>query len=756
MARQSARLTLTPFKAGIAMIFLACLLFYSFGSTKPDFLLAMDNRLLDTMFQWRGTLPTTGSVVIVDIDERSLQTIGQWPWPRNILATLTNNIHKAGPKALGFDMVFPEPDRSSPSRFLKEIEKALPMPQATSPLLRYLKGLDHDRIFGNAVSRGNTVLGYVFQTRNDGLKTRGDQPFPSARIIADPLDSGFTDLALIPAYRAVLNTPAIAMAKTEGFFNVFADIEGTLHRVPLMMTMDGVPYPSMALETFRLGMEISTITLHASTRIKGGATPLLGISLDQRFIPTDENGQIAVNFRGPANSFPYVPAMEIIQGKDLHRLTDKFVLVGTTAAGLFDFRATPFSSTCPGVEVNATLIDNLMAQDPLVYDIHTEIGITYTLVIVGGLVLTLLLVHAPPLAGGVTGIVIMAGILGANHVFLFLNNKQAGVTFPLISLLGIFILVTTLNLFREGRDKRYIQRAFGHYVSPRVVDQLMADPTTLSLTGEQRELTIMFSDIRDFTTISESMDSRDLGAFMNEYLTIMSDIVMKHNGTVDKFIGDAIMAFWGAPAHDSQHGINAAKTALAMLEKLREMQGVWIHRNLPFIDMGVGINTGLVSVGNFGSKNRFDYTVMGDAVNLASRLEGANKNYGTNIIVSEFTKKAIGDGFFCRYVDRVRVKGKEEAVEIYEPLVTGTPPKAMADEVQAFERAVRAYQQQQFKGALAAMETLYQTSPQLLYQTYIHRIQGYMKHPPPPDWDGVERRVNLRLPEPPPNSKALP
>jgi adenylate cyclase len=752
MTRQSAWATLTPFKAGIAMIFLACLLFYSFGSTKPDLLLAMDNRLLDTMFKWRGPRPTTESVVIVDIDEQSLQTIGQWPWPRNILATLTDNIHKAGPRALGFDMVFPEPDRSSPSHFLKEIEKALP--HALAPLLHDLKGLDHDQIFGNALSQGNTVLGYVFQTRNDGLKSPSDQPFPSARIIVAPLNAGFTDLALIPAYRAILNIPPIATARSEGFFNVFTDIEGTLHRVPLMMAMDGVPYPSMALETFRLGMEISTITLHASTRINGGATPILGISLDQRFIPTDGNGQIAVNFRGPANTFPYVSALAIIQGKDLHRLEDKFVVIGTTAAGLFDFRATPFSSTYPGVEVNATIIDNLMAQDPLVYDIHTEIGLTYTLVVVGGLLLTLILVHAPPLAGALTGLMIMAGTLWGNYAVLFLNNKQAGVTFPLISLLAIFILVTTLNFFREGRDKRYIQQAFGHYVSPRVVDQLMADPGTLSLTGEQRELTIMFSDIRDFTTISESMDSRDLGAFMNEYLTIMSDIVMAHNGTVDKFIGDAIMAFWGAPAHDPQHGVNAVRTALAMLEKLREMQGVWIHRNLPFIDMGVGINTGLVSVGNFGSKNRFDYTVMGDAVNLASRLEGANKNYATNIILSEFTKKAIGETFFCRYVDRVRVKGKEKAVEIYEPLVAGTPPKPMADEIHAFEKAVRAYQQQRFQEALTAMEKLDRQSPQLLYQTYIHRIRSYMKHPPPPDWDGVERRLNLA--QPPPDAKVKP
>lgn len=752
MSRQSARLTLTPFKAGVAMIFLACLLFYSFGGTKPDFLLAMDNRLLDTMFQWRGPRPTTGSVVIVDIDEKSLKTIGQWPWPRNILATLTDNIHKAGSRALGFDMVFPEADRSSPSRFLKEIEKALP--PTLPPLLHNLKGLDHDRIFANALSRGNTVLGYVFQTRDDGLKTPGDQPFPSARIVVAPLEYRFMDLALIPAYRAILNIPSIAMAQTEGFFNVFADIEGTLHRVPLMMLMDGLPYPSMALETFRLGMEVSAITLHAATRIKDGAIPILGISLDQRFISTDGNGQIAVNFRGPPNSFPYVPAVEVIQGKHFHRLKNKFVLIGTTAAGLFDFRATPFSPTCPGVEVNATVIDNLMAQDPLVYDIHTEIGLTYTLVIAGGLLLTLLLVHAPPLTGAIGGLVIMAGILVGNHTFLFLNNQQAGVTFPLISLLAIFIIVTTLNFFSEGRDKRYIQRAFGHYVSPGVVDQLMADPTALSLTGEQRELTIMFSDIRDFTTISESMDSRDLGAFMNEYLTIMSDIVMEHNGTVDKFIGDAIMAFWGAPAHDPRHAINALKTALAMLDKLREMQGKWIHRNLPFIDMGVGINTGLVSVGNFGSKNRFDYTVMGDAVNLASRLEGANKNYGTNIIISEFTRKAIGKAFFCRYVDRVRVKGKEKAVEIYEPLVAGTPPRAMADEIQAFEKAVGAFRQQRFQEALAAMEKLNQTSPQLLYEAYIHRIHTYMKHPPPPEWDGVERRVNPPLPQAPPASKA--
>jgi adenylate cyclase len=282
-------------------------------------------------------------------------------------------------------------------------------------------------------------------------------------------------------------------------------------------------------------------------------------------------------------------------------------------------------------------------------------------------------------------------------------------------------------------------------VSPEIVSQLVKNPDQLSLKGEQKELTVLFSDIRGFTGISEKMDSEALGRFMNEYLTAMSDVVMEHGGTVDKFIGDAIMAIWGAPHDDPDHAAGAVRCALGMIERLEKLQSGWERRGLPRLEIGVGINTGVVSVGNFGSRDRFDYTVMGDHVNLASRLEEANKNYGTSIIISEYTKRAIGQHFFCRFVDKVRVKGKDDPVSIYEPLVEGEGDESLIEEVNIFENAAIDYQARNFQRAYDLIQGLYQKNPTRLYAIYMHRAKAFMKFPPPADWDGVERRP--RLPE---------
>lgn len=271
----------------------------------------------------------------------------------------------------------------------------------------------------------------------------------------------------------------------------------------------------------------------------------------------------------------------------------------------------------------------------------------------------------------------------------------------------------------------------------------MRSPGKLSLAGEQKDLTIFFSDIRGFTNISEQMSSEQLGRFMNEYLTMMSDIILTHGGTVDKFIGDAIMAMWGAPHEDKAHATHAVRTALEMMNKIKTAQKDWNTRSLPSIDIGIGINTGTMSVGNFGSRERFDYTVMGDNVNLGARLESANKDYGTHVIISEYTKKEIGNRFFCRYLDKVAVKGKTEAVTIYEPLLEGLPDESLRCEVVDFENAVKDYLDQNFDNAYKVLNRLYQKNPLRLYAIYMHRIKNFLNSPPPPDWDGIERRSHL-------------
>ena len=729
---------LSPFKAGCLVALIASLVFFSFGGEKPPFLERIDNQIVDIMFHWRGPQADSGSVVVVDVDEKSLARIGQWPWPRDVVARLLAAIADQGAKVIGLDIVFAEADRTSPKFGLDELESFLA--QRFSPQeigrLHDDERLDHDLTLGRTVAATPTILGYVFQTVNDGLKNPESVPFPSINLALEPAGIKFTELPLPKAYRAIVNVPAVATAQTEGFFNVFPDSSGTVRKVPLFMLYDGVPYPSLALEMARLGLGANQVTIHVSPHSRG-RYPILGISLDGRFLPTDSIGQMMVNYRGPQRTFPYYSAADVLTGAG-PGLKDKYVLIGTSAAGLLDLRATPFDNVFPGVEVQANLIDNILRADPLRYDIFTEIGLTYTGIIVGGVLLSALLAYSSPLIGGLGGMaLIVLALIYGTYRQLFLENAVIGISYPLMTLSAVFVIVTLGNYFFEDRKKRFIQGAFGRYVSPQVVQELINAPDKLSLAGEERELTIFFNDIRGFTTISESMPSKELALFMNEYLSAMSDIIMAHQGTVDKFIGDAIMALWGAPLADKDHAVHAVRTALSMLEKLRELQPAWSAKGLARIEIGIGLNTGRVSVGNFGSLQRFDYTVIGDNVNLASRLEGMNKVYGTNILISESTLAAVKDTFYCRFVDKVRVKGKEQPVAIYQPVQEGRPDPAIIEEDRKFEQALRLYQEKEFDQAHELLSALHKGNPSPLYDLYLRRITAFRQAPPPVDWDGV-------------------
>ncbi|MCP3940867.1 MAG: adenylate/guanylate cyclase domain-containing protein [Desulfobacteraceae bacterium] len=667
----------SPFSMGSLLIILSCLVFYSFGNQKPGFLSGLDNKIVDIMFQIRGPQPISKKVIIVDIDEKSLKQLGQWPWPRHILADLTRVIHNNGAKVIGFDIVFPEADRTSPARYLEKLKPILKehIPNNLFEDIMESKTLDHDIDFGNAVAQSRVILGYAFQLKNDGLKSATQVPFSSVHIRLVPETQVFKNLSLLSAYRAILNIESVSTAASEGFFNVLTDDSGTVRQVPLLMEMDQIPYPSLALETWRLGMKIPLITIHTDSRIKTVPTPILGLGLGHSFIPTTNNCQMVINHRGPFNTFPYISAGDLLAGRSHPDLKDKFILVGSSATGLFDLKATPFSSTMPGIEINATIIDNLIQGDPFKYDLFTEIGITYLLILAGGFLLNLILSFSRPLTGAVGALLFFLFIFAGNYYFFFLNNQLIGITFPFDTFLILLVLVNILNYVREGRAKRYIQNAFSHYIAPDVVKALVKNPKQLSLAGEQKELTVLFSDIRGFTSISEKMDSRVLGKFMNQYLTQMSHIIMENKGTVDKFIGDAIMAFWGAPNDEPDHAGKAVQTALLMKSHLIKSNQKLKNQGMPEIHVGIGINSGIMSVGNFGSQDRFDYTVMGDNVNLASRLEEINKTYGTTILVSEFTKEKLKDRFSFHFIDKVMIRGRKQRVQIYEPFVKDTPPR---------------------------------------------------------------------------------
>ena len=728
---------------GLLVTLLFCSLYFGLGSRSPWFLTAIDHKIMDMMFRIRGPVADTGRVTIVDIDEKSLGQLGQWPWPRHILAQITQNLTKAGVAAMGFDILFAEPDRSSPVRYFTRLgPKTLgQIPKEVITSLMENPDMDYDALFGEALSQGPSVLGYAFQTIDDGLKKEAELPFASARIQIKPREYGFGHLALIPAYRAVVNDPGMAMAESEGFFNVFSDDGGTTRQVPLIMTMDGIPYPSLALETYRLGVKAQEITLHLSRQIKYRYPPMLGLQIQNRFYPTDELAQLFVNYRGPARTFDYVSASDVLHHPETLNLKDRFILIGASAKGLYDLRTTPFSPAIPGVEINASIIDNLIAKDPFRYDRLSEVGLTYTLVAAGGAILSVTLALLGPMAGALLALGLIASAALLNFQIFFLNQVYVGLAFPLMAWLTLLLSATIFNAVRERKTRRYIKKAFSHYLSKEVVTELIANPKSLSLTGQEKELTVLFCDIRGFTTLSETLPPGDLGQLMNTYLTRMSRVILKNKGTLDKFIGDAIMAFWGAPRPDEDHAGRAVATALEMIQESHALSKELKAAGLPEIRMGIGINTGLMSVGNFGSQERFDYTVMGDHVNLASRLEGANKNYGTGILISDATRERVHKNTFCRYIDRVQVKGRSTPVDIYEPLTQGEPHPELADRVIAFEEAVAVYQQGDFTAAKKLFTPLHRAHPSQLTAAYLDRIKAFSAHPPPPEWQGAERRA---------------
>lgn len=727
-----------PLKAGLLCILACCLLWKSFEYEKPAFFSAIDAKIVDTMFLIRGEQETSGSVIIVDIDEASLKEHGQWPWPRNIVADLTRRIYDAGALVIGFDILFAEKDRTSPAVLFNRYRDLLgdcdeQLLQTVGAISEY----NHDRLLGDAIASGTSVLSYMFLLREDSLKNPGATPFPTPNITIDSEEAGFPDLKLISAYRSIINIPEVATASSEGFFNVFPDQSGTVRKVPLFMMMDDIPYPSLAFEMVRLVKKEEDVQLHLSAIGSKNQRTLLGVSMGQSFTRTDDLGQLTVNFRGPYNTFPYLSAADVLKGIGNDRLNGKYVLIGSSASALMDLVATPFSSRSPGVEVHANIIDNLVKNDAMVWENYTEIGLTYFIIIIAGLLMVVSLVYLGPFLGFTAGLAIMFAIVAGNYHFLFQKQQLLGISYILASLLAVFMTVSMFNYLFEGRRRLFIRRAFSHYVSPSVVNELLKNPERLNLSVESREVTILFCDIRNFTTLSEVTPVAELGQFLNTYFSLLTDIITKHNGMVDKYIGDAIMAVWGTPLDDKDHAESAVRAALEMISTIRE-RGDQFKLAGQTIEIGIGINTGMVSAGNFGSSKRFDYTVLGDNVNLASRIEGLTKFYRLKILISEFTRKKLAPDYCCRFVDTVMVKGRNKPVDLFEPLgEVGDAGERSAKHEPPYETALLLFKSRRFVEAQDLFARLYAENPEKIYQIYLERCRNFAENPPPPEWHGV-------------------
>jgi adenylate cyclase len=682
-------------------------------------------------------------VIIVDIDEKSLAAEGRWPWSRDLMARLlTQLFDKYHVAVVGFDVVFAEPDTSSGLLQLDQLSKTefADTPAFAARLEKLRPSLDHDRQFAEVIARYPVVLGYYFNGEVDkaGATRSGTLPPPSlvagsfqGRRVAVSKANGFG--ANLEAFQRV--------ALGAGHFNPNLDLDGIVRRVPMLYEFEGGFYESLSIAVCKAALGISELRLHFEEAPWGanrGYAGLEWLELGDYRIPVDENVQSLIPYRSRQGGFRYVSASDILHDKaPTDVFNGRIVLIGTTAPGLFDLRATPVQENYPGVEIHANLITGILdgaIKERPAYVLGAEV----VLLLLFGVTLALALPLASPIQATMAYASAAMLLLGVN----LLVWSGAGLVLPLASPLAMvtlqFVLQMSYGYFIETRGKRQITSLFGQYVPPELVNEMSRRPEAYSLEAESRELTVLFSDVRGFTSISEGLAPPQLAKLINDFLTPMTRTIHGNRGTIDKYMGDAVMAFWGAPVPDPEHATHAVQTALEMVERAKVLSAEFESRGLPAIAIGVGLNTGNMSVGNMGSQFRMAYTVLGDAVNLGSRLEGLTKEYGVTIIVSESTRKAAPE-FVYRELDQVKVKGKDQAVLIYEPLCRSNElTREMKDELKVYKQALEYYRSQNWDLAeMQFLQLVKQSARPGLYKMYAERCGYFREHPPGSDWKGV-------------------
>jgi adenylate cyclase len=700
---------------------------------------------LDAIFydaRLRLTMPRgiDDRIVIVDIDEKSLAEQGRWPWGRDRLALLMDKLFdRHGVKLVGFDVVFAEPDLSSGIEALDAMaEGDLRDNPAFRNALRAMRPrLDYDARFAAALKDRKVVLGFYLSTIQGG-QSAGVLPAPT-------LPAGTfagRPLAITRWHSHGGNLPVLqAAAVGAGHFNPLVDFDGISRRIPLLVEYQGAYYESLAFAMTRALLDFPPVLPgyeDPSDDYAGLEWLALPTARGDLRVPVDANVAALIPYRGPQGSFPYVSATDVLNDRvPAERLKDRIVLVGTTAPGLMDLRATPVSTVYPGVEVHANLIagmlDGVVKHRPAYL-----LGADALQVLLAGVLMIFLLPRLSPFRATLLGLGTLLALSGLN--FYLWNAAHLVLPFAGVALLIVLLYALDMSwgYFVESRTKRQFAELFGQYVPPELVDEMARNPEGYSMEGRKAELTVLFSDVRGFTTISEGLQPDQLAALMNEYLGAMTAVVRRHRGTLDKYIGDAIMAFWGAPLADPDHPAHAVTTALEMQAALLELNRHLTAKGWPELKIGVGINTGPMTVGDMGSPVRKAYTVMGDAVNLGSRLEGITKQYGVGIIVGEGTREKLGDRYVLRELDRVRVKGKAEPVGIYEPLgAAGQVDGETLEQLKLWNQALHAYRSQDWDRAEMLLLNLARARPHYLYDLYAKRIARYRQEPPGDGWDGV-------------------
>jgi adenylate cyclase len=726
--------------------------FYTIG-----FVTQLDNIIYD--YRLKLTMPgtTDDRVVILDIDERSLaiKELGRWPWSRDQLARLMDRLFDDyGVAMIGFDVVFAEADASSGLKKLDELAKKQLRDNTgfQSVLAQIRPELDNDAQFAKALRGRPVVLGYYFNSDDNALES---EALPEPVLPAGTFAGRNITFPKWKGYGGNL-ADFVKSSALSGHFNPLVDFDGVSRRVPMLVEYKGKYYESLSLAMARMYLGLAQAAKGGPSAavqfpnvapgypperfLAKGYTGLEWIEIGPVRIPVDETVSALIPYRGKKSSFPYVSLADVWQNKAelKEKLRGRIALVGTSAPGLLDLRSTPVGEVYPGVEIHANLIagmlDQTIKQKP-----PFMLGAEVILLLIGGVALSFLVPFLSPLRATIVSVSAMVLITGLNVLIW----KVGGMVLPLATALlmtaGLFVLNMAYGYFVESRSKREFTALFGQYVPPELVDKMAEDPQKYSMEPKDAELTILFSDVRGFTSISEALSPEDLREYINGYLTTMSEIIRTtYRGTLDKYIGDAIMAFWGAPVDDPDHARNGVLAAIEMQRECKVLNAKFEARGWPPLKIGVGLNSGRVRVGDMGSEVRRAYTVMGDPVNVASRLEGRTKYYGVGMLVGEVTKNLVKDVVF-KEVDKIKVKGKDEALTIFEPLgLEGELDKRVHEELKLWHQTLRMYRSQQWDQVEMNLLNLQRMNPGCaLYELYATRVAENRRNPLPADWNGV-------------------
>ncbi|HUW72959.1 MAG TPA: adenylate/guanylate cyclase domain-containing protein [Methyloceanibacter sp.] len=683
-------------------------------------------------------------VRIVDIGEESLQKLGQWPWPRTLLAQLVEKLVADGAAAIAFDMIFPEPDRMSPANAIQYWPHT-PLIDTLKPELEKLP--TNDQVLADAIAEAPVVLGFIASPQTStqpetkaGFSYGGDDP----RLFAPYYPGAAASLT-------VLQTPA----QGAGALNWIPEFDQIIRRMPMVVRIEDTLYPSLVADVLRLAQGASTYVIKSSgasgDTAFGEKTGIVKIRVGDFEVPTEANGQMWVRFSHQSRD-RYLPAWKVLNGEiGADEIAGRIILIGTSAAGLLDLRATPLEASVPGVELHAQAIEQILKGEYLLRpDFATPAELLYILVL--GIIIAILIYRTGALGSAIVGAVAVAGVIAISWYAFDALGWLVDPVYPAIALTAIYLAGTSFVFLRTERERNRVRNAFSHYMAPALVERLADEPERLKLGGETRDMTLLFSDVRGFTTISEGLDAEELTRFLNSLFTPLSNIILEEQGTIDKFMGDAVMAFWNAPLDDPDHPSHACRAALRLMDEMKTLNERWQieaeenGREYKEVKLGIGLNTGSCCVGNLGSETRFDYSVIGDNVNIASRIEGQSKTYDVMTIVGEETVSRAPEFAFLE-LDLLKMKGKTAATRIFALLGDGKIKEdqafiALSDKHRDFLARYRAQDWDAANSLSVECENMAGTQLKGLYTLYRDRISAFRVTPPPSDWDGTAQALS--------------